>query len=165
MGNITENKLNMIISAVDLTAINTNIASISAKLPVGSLTDDQRMNLKAINVDNKIFVEDALTELTVNGQGLFPAFINADNIKNDITLFNQLETIESGLNTLLQKISDLKRIAGDEAYTGGLMVYRIFESANTAGMNSAKQPYEKLRARFITQGGNGRPTLKIDDEL
>ncbi|WP_296147411.1 hypothetical protein [uncultured Flavobacterium sp.] len=71
MGNITENKLNMVISAVDLTAINANITAISAKLPAGSLTDDQRMNLKAINVDNNIFVEDTLTELTVNGQGLF----------------------------------------------------------------------------------------------
>ena len=156
MGNITENKLNLIIAAADLAAINTNIAAINSKLPAGSLTDEQRMNLKSINVDNKVFVEDAITEMTVNGAGIMPAFLNAANLQNDITLYDQLDTVESGLNTLLQRISDLKRIAGDEAYTGGLTVYRIFESANSAGLNQAKQPYEKLRARFNAQGNAGR---------
>ena len=157
MGNITENKLNLVITTADLAAISTNMAAIGLKLPAGSLTDDQRMNLKSINVDNKIFVEDAITEMTVNGSGIMPAFLNAANLQNDITLYDQLDTIESGINTLLQRIADLKRIAGDEAYTGGLTVYRIFESANSAGLNQAKQPYEKLRARFNAQGSAGRP--------
>jgi len=157
MGNITENKLNTVIIAADLAAISTSIAAINSKLPEGSLTDEQRMNLKSINVDNKIFVEDAITEMTVNGTGIMPAFLNAANLQNDITLYDQLDTIESGINTLLQRISDLKRIAGDEAYTGGLTVYRIFESASSAGLNQAKQPYEKLRARFNAQGSSGRP--------
>lgn len=74
MGNITENKLNAVISAVDIAAINTSIATINAKLPAGSLTDEQRNNLKAINVDNKVFVEDAIVEMTVNGAGVLPAF-------------------------------------------------------------------------------------------
>lgn len=156
MGNITENKLNLVINATDLAAINSNIAAINSKLPAGSLTDDQRINLKSINVDNKIFVEDAIVEMTVNGAGIMPAFLNAVHLQNDITLYNQLDTIESGINTLKQRIADLKRIAGDEAYTSGLMVYRIFESANSAGLNQAKQPYEKLRARFNAQGNAGR---------
>ena len=162
MGNITENKLNTTITAADLAAISTNIAAINSKLPAGSLNDEQRMNLKSINVDNKIFVEDAITEMTVNGAGIMPAFLNAANLQNDITLYDQLDTIESGINTLLQRISDLKRIAGDEAYTGGLTVYRIFESANSAGLNQAKQPYEKLKARFNAQGSAGRkPDLPL----
>lgn len=158
MGNITENKLNIVITVADLAAINTNIAAINSKLPAGSLTDDQRMNLKSINVDNKVFVEDAITEMTVNGAGIMPAFLNATHLQNDITLYDQLDTIESGINTLKQRIADLKRIAGDEAYTGGLMVYRIFESANSAGLNQAKQSYEKLRTRFNAQGNAGRNT-------
>ena len=157
MGNITENKLNMVIATADLTAISTSIATINSKLHAGSLTDEQRMNLKSINVDNKIFVEDAITEMTVNGTGIMPAFLNAANLQNDIALYDQLDTIESGINTLLQRIADLKRIAGDEAYTGGLTVYRIFESASSAGLNQAKQPYEKLKARFNAQGNAGRP--------
>jgi len=156
MGNITENKLNTVITAADLATITSSITAINSKLPAGSLTDEQRMNLKSINVDNKIFVEDAITEMTVNGSGIMPAFLNAANLQNDITLYDQLDTVESGINTLLQRISDLKRIAGDEAYTAGLTVYRIFESANIAGLNQAKQPYEKLRARFNAQGSAGR---------
>ncbi|MCU7618860.1 hypothetical protein NZ698_16895 [Chryseobacterium sp. PBS4-4] len=161
MGNITENKLNTVITTSDLSAINDAISSISSKLPAGSLTDDQRATLKSINVSNKIFVEDVITETTVNGSEIIPSFVQTANIQTDITLFDQLDTIESGINTLLQKISDLKRIAGDEAYTGALVCYRLFEGANTAGINSAKQSYEKLRARFDAQGNTGRPLDQI----
>ncbi len=157
MGNITENKLNTVITAADIAIINASIAAINSKLPAGSLTDEQRMNLKSINVDNKIFVEDAITEMTVNGAGIMPAFLNAAHLQNDIMLYDQLDAIESGINTLLQRIADLKRIAGDEAYTGGLTVYKLFESANNAGLNQAKQPYEKLSTRFNAQGNAGRP--------
>lgn len=158
MGNITENRLNSIISAADLTSITTSIGSIDTKIPKGSLTDDQRGSLKAIDVDNKIFVEDVVTEMTVNGAGIIPPYVVTANIQTDITLFDQLDTIESALNMLKQRVSDLKRICGDEAYTGALVGYKLFESASNAGMNVAKQSYEKLKERFNNQGGASRPT-------
>lgn len=161
MGNITENKINQILTAADIAAISTSIAAIDAKLPKGSLTDDQRANLKAINVDNKVFVEDAITEIIANGAGIIPTFISAVNIQNDITLFDQLDAVESSLNTLLRKISDIKRIVGDEGYTGGLVAYHLFEGANLAGINTAKESYEKLKVRFNNQGGNGRPEVQV----
>ena len=157
MGNITENRLNQTLSEATVTEINNAIAQVNQLLPEGSLTDDQRNSLKSIDVDNKVFVEDALNELQINGSGIIPAFVSAQNITNDLTLFNQLEIIESGLNTLAQKVSDLKRIVGDEAYTGGLTIYRLFEGANNAGINQAKQSYEKLKVRFVSQRNVGRP--------
>lgn len=157
MGNITENKLNTVISAADLTTISTAINSVDAKIPIGSLTDEQRDTLKAINVNNKIFVEDVITETNLNGTGIIPPYVVVNHIVTDITVYEQLDMIESDLNTLLQRVSDLKRIAGDEAYTAALVVYKLFEGANNAGINTAKQSYEKLRARFENQGGGGKP--------
>lgn len=157
MGNITENRLNSIISAADLTTITTAISSIDSQLPVGSLTDDQRGTKKAINVNNKIFVEDVITEANVNGEGIIPSYVITEDIQTDITLFDQLDTIESGLAKLQQRVSDLKRICGDKAYTGALVIYKLFESANLAGINSAKQSYDKLKDRFVNQGGASRP--------
>jgi len=158
MGNITENKLNTVISAADLTSINTSISGIKTKIPGGgSLTDEQRGSMKSIDVENKVFVEDVITETNLNGAGIIPSYVVVNNVVTDITFFEQLDTIESDLSTVLQRISDLKRIAGDEAYTAALVIYKLFESANNAGINTAKQSYEKLKLRFENQGSGGRP--------
>ena len=42
MSNITENRLNTVLAAADIAAINTAITAITTKLPAGSLDDDQR---------------------------------------------------------------------------------------------------------------------------
>ena len=153
MGNISENKLNTIINAADLTVINTAVNNILGKLPAGTLTDEQRSNLKSINVDNKIFVEDVINQMGISGAGILPAFINQSFIQNDFTLFEQLDVVDAALVNLARRVSDLKRIAGDEAYTAALAVYKIFDGANAAGVPNAKEAYEKLKARFDAQNG------------
>lgn len=155
MSNLTENRLNTIIAATDITVINTSIATITSKLPTASLTDEQRNRLNAIDVDNKIFVENAITEIAINGAGIIPPFINPAFIQNDLTLFSQLDAVESNVKNLLQKISDLKRIAGNEAYGMSLAAYKIFDAANTSGIPGAKQAYENLKVRFNAQSSRG----------
>jgi len=158
MSNLTENKINTVLTAANISSINASIASIAALLPAGSLTEEQRSALKSIDVENKVFVEDVITEIGVSGAGIIPPFINPVFIQNDLTLFEQMDGIEAGLLNLLQKISDIKRICGDEGYGMGLAAYRIFDAANQAGIPGAKQAYDKLKPRFDAQGGNqGRP--------
>ncbi len=158
MSNITENKLNTILATADVTAINTAIATITAKLPAGSLDEAQRANYKAIDVDNKVFVEDAIIELGISGSGIIPAFINSAFIQNDLTLFEQLDTVEASLENVIQKIRDLKRITGHEAYSAAQTVYKIYDAANQAGIPGAKQAYDKLKVRYDAQGNNGGRT-------
>ena len=157
MSNLTDNKLNTIISVADIAAINASITDIAGKLPTASLTEDQRGRLNGIDVANKVFVEDVITEIGISGANILPPFINGTFIQNDLTLFSQLDALESGVNNLLQTISDLKRIAGDEAYGMSLQVYKIFEAANSAGIPGAKQAYDKLKVRYESQStGAGR---------
>jgi hypothetical protein len=159
MSNLTENKLNTVITAADLTIIINSIATIASKLPAGSLTDEQRLKLKSIDVANKVFVEDVITEIGVSGAGIIPSFINAGFIQNDLTLYNQLDVVEASVLNILQKIADLKRICGDEGYSMSLSSYKIFDAANQAGIPGAKQAYDKLKIRFDAQGSNaGRPS-------
>lgn len=152
MSNITENRINTVLTAADITAINTNITAINNKLPLGSLDDDQRFKYKAIDVNNKVFAEDTITELNISGNGIIPAFINVAFIQNDLTFFEQIDAIEASLLNQLQKVADLKRIAGHEAYNAALTVYKIYDAANQAGIPGAKQAYDKLKARFEAQG-------------
>jgi len=157
MSNLTENKLNTVISVADLTTIATSVNTITSKLPAGSLTDEQRSGLKSIDVNNKIFVEDVVTELGISATGIIPDFIKPTFIQNDLALFEQLDGIEANLQNLMQKIADLKRIAGDEAYGMALASYKIYDGANQGGIPGAKQAYDKLKVRFDAQNtGAGR---------
>jgi hypothetical protein len=158
MANLTENKLNTVLKAADLATINSSITGISDILPAGSLTDAQRGSIKSMDVSNKIFVEDVITEMGISAKGIIPEFINSEFIQNDLALFQQLDGVESSLKNLLQKVSDLKRIAGDEAYSMALASYKVYDGANQAGIAGAKQSYNKLKVRFESQTtGAGRP--------
>ena len=126
MGNLTENRIDTVLTEAVITEINDSIIAIEDQLP---------------------------------GAGIIPAFIKPVHIKNDFTLFEQLDAIESNMTNVLRRISDLKRIAGSEAYDYSLTVYRIYESANLAGIPGAKESYDKLKVRFESQNaGAGRPT-------
>lgn len=148
MGNLTQNRLNLILTAAVMTGINTNVAAVASQLPAVTLTDDERSSYKAIDVNNKIFVEDTLTEMAVSGAGIIPPFLNSAIIQTDLTFYEQLDAIESNITNLLRKVSDLKRICGSESYDYSLAVYRIYEAANFAGISGAKESYDKLKVRF-----------------
>ena len=158
MANLTQNRLNVILTPAAVTTTNTAIAAIAAQMPAGSLTDEERNSFRSIDVNNKIFVEDTITEMGISGAGIIPPFLNSGIIQNDLTLFEQLDAIESNITNVLRRVSDLKRICGSEGYDNALAVYRIYEAASLAGIPGAKESYTKLNARFSSNnGGNARP--------
>ena len=158
MANITENRINTTIAAADITAISAAIATINTKLPfLLALTDEERASLLGLDVNNKVFVDEALDEMT-NNSSVLPAFISTANLTNDVRLYEQLDTIESTLMNLLSKISDTKRVAGHEAYAVSLTAYNIYGMASSAGIPNARQSYDRLKARFAGQGRTSNPT-------
>ena len=152
MSNITENRLNEVITAVNMTHIGSKLLEVINLLPIGSLDDEQREKFRAIDVDNKVFVEDVITEMGLNSSGIIPAFINATFIQNDLALFEQLDSIEASVLNICRRISDLKRIAGHEAYNSSNTVYKIYDAASLAGVPGAKSSYDKLKLRYNSQG-------------
>lgn len=162
MANITDNRINQTISPADLTAINAEITNLNASLSfLQALTDPERDGLLSLDVDNKVFVDDALDEISnnPNNAAILPPFINSGYLKNDITLFEQLDSIESELRNLLSRISDTKRIAGHEAYVISLTAYNLYGIATNAGIPGAKQSYDRLKVRFAGQGRTSQPTV------
>ena len=153
--------MNVVIAAADITAINASVATIVSKIPANSsLTDEQRTSYNAINVANKIFAEDCLVEAQLNGAGIIPGFINLANLQNDLTMFNQLDQIESALKNTLQRIADAKRIAGHEGFGQANVIYNAFKVAHENGIANATASCEKLKARYEAQGKVGRPEEK-----
>lgn len=162
MANITDNRIDYTIPPADVTTVTTAIVNLNATLSfLQALTDPERDALLSLDVDNKIFVDDALDEISnnPNNAAILPPFINSGYLKNDITLFEQLDSIESELLNLLSRISDTKRIAGHEAYVISLTAYNLYGIATNAGIPGAKQSYDRLKVRFAGQGRTSQPTV------
>lgn len=151
MSNITENRIDIILAQSDIDLFNSNITDIDNRLPNISLTETQRATFLSMDVDNKVFAEDAANEVGVSGASFIPPFISVTSLKNDIVLFEQMDVLESGLKNLLQKVQDVKRTAADEAMTVANVIYKMYEMANIAGVPDAKQGYEKLKERYKRQ--------------
>jgi hypothetical protein len=73
MPNITENRLNTVISAADEAALGTAGTTLETILAfLIALTDDERKSLFGLDVQNKVFVEEALQEIDANSGGDCP---------------------------------------------------------------------------------------------
>lgn len=157
MSNITENRINVVLPATDFSLMNDSLAVVGSKIPANTtLTDNQRIKYNAIDVDNKVFAEDCLGEAQINGGGILAPYINLEHLKNDLTVFKQLDTIESILKNLVRRVADAKRIAGHEAYGQANAIYKQFAVAHKSGIGNASASYQKLKARYDAQGNRGR---------
>jgi hypothetical protein len=154
MANITDNRLSLTISPADLTTVNTAGATIDTTLSfLIALTEEERERLFGVNVNNKVFIEEALEEAQNNGT-ILPGYIQVAELEKDLTLFNQLGDLLSYLRNLLQKMEDTQRLAGHEAYALSLAIYQLYKSAAEAGIPGAASSYNRLKERFDTT----RPT-------
>ena len=111
MSNITENKLNQLLTQADVTAIHDNIVEVLNLLPKMSLTPEQRGTMLSMDVDNKVFAEDCMNEVVLTGAGIIPPYIVPANMKNDIEFYEQLDGIEIGVQNLThyQKYTSLHK--------------------------------------------------------
>jgi hypothetical protein len=155
MSNLSNNRLNITATAVQLTAVKTALQAVSNNLPfLIGLTTDERIALPAINVSNKAFTEDAINA-AVNNAALIPSYVSVASMQNDLTLFTQLDEVILIVKQLLEKLEDTQLLAGSEAYTGGLSTYKLIASAADAGVPGADAIYSQLKQRFAGQGGTG----------
>lgn len=159
MANITTNLIDTNISVADRTTIQTSVSTILTTLNpyVRNLTDEERDRLLSLDVNNKVFVEEAIDEITNNGS-ILPTAISLGQLENDLELFNQLDSLESILQNMLDRVRDTKRLAGHEAYAMALTAYTIYKALANSGVEQAHTSAERLGQRFSGNGGTAQPT-------
>ena len=154
MSNITNNKLSVVLTQAQIDAVKAAINTINTNLPMLlGLTLEERKTLPKVDVNNKIFVEDAINAMETNPSFL-PAYFSVAELKKALTLYQQLDPLLLEINKLAEKIDDTQMLAGSEAYVTALAAYRNFEAAAKAGIQGADTIYELLKARFAGQGSS-----------
>lgn len=157
MSNLTNNRINITATDAQITAVKTALQTIASSLPfLTGLTTEERVALPGINVTNKAFTEDAINA-GVNNASLIPSYVSVANMQNDLLLFSQLDEIIGITRQLLEKLEDTQLLAGSEAYTSALTLYKLFSSASDAGVPGSDAVVAHLKQRFAGQGGAGVP--------
>jgi hypothetical protein len=155
MANLTNNRINTTATAAQITAVKTALQTITTNLPfLVGLTTDERIALPSINVSNKAFTEDAISA-GLNNPTLIPSYVSVGSMQNDMLLFTQLDEIIMMTKQLLEKMEDTQLLAGSEAYTSALTLYKLFGSAADAGVPGTDAIVSQLKQRFANQGGSG----------
>lgn len=157
MSNLSNNRLNIVATAAQITAVKAAFQTILTNMPfLVGLTIDERSSLSKINVSNKAFTDDAISA-GVNNASLIPSYLSVTAMQNDMTLFNQLDDLEGIANQLCERIQDTRILAGSEAYMSALALYRLFGSAAEAGVPGADTIVDHLKERFNQNTSNPAP--------
>ncbi|PKB17563.1 hypothetical protein [Flavobacterium sp. 5] len=165
MSNLLNNRVNTTATAVQVTAIKAAFQTITTNLPfLVGLTADERKSLTTIDVNNKAFTEDAINA-AVNNPTLIPSYISVTNMKNDLTLFTQLDELSAMATQLFERIEDTKMLAGSEAYGAALSLYKAFGAAADAGVSGTDSIVDQLKKRFATSTGSTVTTPPVAPAL
>lgn len=152
MGNITENRIDTVLTPEALLEIRTLANQILALLPKGTLVAAERKKLKKVGVKQIAFLEDTLRSIDLVGGGVLPNYINKSKIENDAKLHRQLRELSSVINNIAIQVYDLKLIVGDEALTGAKAGYRIVATASDVGVAGTKTAFDSLKENFKSKG-------------
>lgn len=152
MANLTNNRLNIVATEAQITAAKNSLVQFDAQFPfLIGLTVEEKTTLPAINVDNKIFTEDAINA-AVNNMDMLPGYLSVSGVETDMKLFNQLDELVPMVRKQLEKLEDTRFLAGSEAYSTALMIYKLFGAAAESGIPGADAIVAQLRERFTSNG-------------
>ncbi len=157
MSNLTNNRIDTVISDADLAKVNTALNDLESTLSfLIGLTVEERVQLPKINVANKSFTQDAINAVVNNG-AMLPAYLDKTAMEKDMNLYNQLDKLAIRIRQLLEKIDDTQMLAGSEAFVAALTAYKLFAAAAAAGVAGSDAIYDTLKERFAGQGGSSTP--------
>lgn len=152
------NRIDKVLTPEQQEKLNTGLTLIEEVLGevVVSLTHQERKTMPKINVDNKVFVERAISVATQPAATeILPAFLKPEAIQTDLTLYEQMIGFEQRFARALSMAVDIRTLGGSEAYQGALTVKRLVDSAATSGVPGAKELADILGRRFEGQGPQG----------
>lgn len=160
MANIMQNRVDAILTPADMQKIRDCINTIISLLPEGgnlTLDDDEMGSLTSLDVDNKAFVEDAIVEIRNNGKDILPHVVSANQMQNDLTLFEQMDELQSLIKKADNLVDYVLRAAANEAFNMGSLAYKTFKASASGSIPNAKASYDKLKLRYKDNGGGAKP--------
>jgi hypothetical protein len=152
-----ENRIDAVLSDESLNKIRQHTQGIRAELPFTvDLTADDRQSLVKLGEKSRAFAEGSLT-LVEQDDSFMPRSFDKAEMRQDKTLYDQLDSVETDLTQLLESVRDTKMLVGSDRVMNSLEVYR---NAKANGKGANLDDLVPLLARRFKR----KPKTDDDDE-
>ncbi len=144
-----ENRVSIVITPEDKTAVNQAITTIREKLLpyLIALTPSERKELPKMSDKTIPFVNKALNYAVSNPE-FMPPYLQLDELNKDVNAVNALNVFHAQLEQVVTGLDDTMMLAGSEAYIAALSYYNSVKQAAKINVPNAKTIYEDLKERF-----------------
>jgi hypothetical protein len=128
------------------------IDELNKTLPLTiNLNKDDKAAMPKMDDGRLPFVEKSLQYGQQNPK-IAPAYIDINELNNDLNLFKDYQEIEKRLTVLLETVQNVRVAAGTDAYTTALIIYRAAQGAAKDGIPGTKAIVDDLKKMFESQG-------------
>lgn len=132
--------------------IITKINELQAALPITiDLSKNQKSGMTRMDDGRLPFTEKSLLYGQQNPK-IAPAYLDFQEMSDDIKLYKAYLEIEKKLLTTLEIIQNVKIAAGTDAYTTALTIYRSAQGAAKEGVQGSQAIVDDLKRLFEGQG-------------
>ncbi|MCY1718956.1 hypothetical protein OU798_01295 [Prolixibacteraceae bacterium Z1-6] len=126
-------------------ALQTLVTVLEPKLM--TLTPDERKEMPKMGDKTVAFVEKAV-EYGQEYPQYMPAFIDVPEAKIDFDGVKVLRGFFTQLERITNELDDSMTLAGSEAYSASLSIYKVLKNAATMGQPGAEEAVAELANRF-----------------
>ncbi|MCZ4695515.1 hypothetical protein DWB61_11635 [Ancylomarina euxinus] len=144
-----ENVISFQLSDDEKTQLNDHIAGINAILSpkLHTLIPEEKRDLPKMGDKTVAFVEKAL-EYGEQYPGFMPNFIDVPEARVNFETVRVLRNINTPLMRIANEIDDTMTLAGSQAYSSALSIYKVLKNAASMGQPGAKEATSELKNRF-----------------
>ncbi|MDB5195841.1 MAG: hypothetical protein JWP88_211 [Flaviaesturariibacter sp.] len=129
-----------------------------------TLTPLQRKRLYKLDYNRRIFVQRAVDSMTDNPT-ILPSYLKPEHARKDMTLYQQLCSLETQLEGLVEQVKDARLLAGNQALSASRIYYKHVQEAAKAGVEGMEGECQRLKDCYGVgrKKGSGKKTEKAKD--
>jgi hypothetical protein len=153
------NKLNITLTAAQVTAIQGALDALKTNLPFGlNLTNAERVALPNLQDSRLSFAEKIMDNYAPTNPTLVSGFAGTlAEAQTDWTLYKQLRNIIVQLQSIMEIYGDTQQVAGSETYEFGLEFYATAQRASQNRVPGTDAIVNDLGSLFANQGPQPTP--------
>ena len=143
------NKISFALTDEEKNRVNQALEALQSilKPKLISLAASDKRELPKMGDKTLAFVEKSL-EYAGMYPGFIPDFIDVQEAKTDLERVKELRQLLMPLERITNEIDDTLTLAGSEAYSSSLSVYKVLKNAACMGQPGAAEASYELRSRF-----------------
>ncbi len=144
-----ENNFNFSLTPEELKQVNQAVDVLKTILEpkLSSLATSDKRDMPKMGDKTLAFVEKSVSYGEMYPD-FMPKFIDIKEAKMDLKTVKDLKQLLTPLLRITNEIDDTMTLAGSEAYSSALSIYKVLKNAANMGQAGAKEASDDLKSRF-----------------